>query len=529
MMTVNPRLLCILFFFSTFTSTDTYKILTYCSQFGQSHVMFLGGISDVLAEVGHNVTLLQPELVSHIRPHKSKHTNVLIRSRDFELNQSYVLHQNDIWTAAFSPSDTMKQFQLWGELLSTSCYHMLRDDQLMNRLEAEKYDLLIGEHYDACTFGLIKRLGIRKHISAVAVPIYPSALTDLGHSMTTSYIPQFDSQHGGRMSYKQRVMNYVRSFFEPFIAEREFAIPLAKSVNRALNLSSDFNAYSLGPESSYFFVNSDEHLDFVQPLSPKIIHIGGLNIQKPKSLNQDFQQILDAAQEVVVVSFGTVASASHCPNETKAELVRFFSNFPNVTFIFKYETPNDGTLPSMVNVKLRQWIPQAALLANPKVTCFFSHGGQNSVTEAAQLGTPLLLLPLFGDQQKNAQMAKDRGIARIVQRHELNADFLTENLRLLIAPDSSYQHKARELAAMITEKPFGARDRVIGYVEHAIRFDIATNLDLQSRYLTAIQFYGLDILAPILLISCAIVWSSFKLLVASYRFVSTSKNKNKVE
>lgn len=50
------------------------------------------------------------------------------------------------------------------------------------------------------------------------------------------------------------------------------------------------------------------------------------------------------------------------PNQTKAEFIKFISNFPDITFIWKYETPDDGCLPHLDNLILCAWIPQSALL-----------------------------------------------------------------------------------------------------------------------------------------------------------------------
>lgn len=38
------------------------------------------------------------------------------------------------------------------------------------------------------------------------------------------------------------------------------------------------------PKSSYYFVNTDEHLDYIQPITQKIVHIGGLRLGEPKPL-----------------------------------------------------------------------------------------------------------------------------------------------------------------------------------------------------------------------------------------------------
>lgn len=65
----------------------------------------------------------------------------------------------------------------------------MKDNELMDQLKAEKFDIGIGEHYDSCTYAIFHRLGISKFISAFAVPIYPGALSQLGLPVTTSFMP----------------------------------------------------------------------------------------------------------------------------------------------------------------------------------------------------------------------------------------------------------------------------------------------------------------------------------------------------
>ncbi|KAI6238962.1 Glucuronosyltransferase [Aphelenchoides fujianensis] len=397
---------------------DGYKILTYAPRFGQSHVFFVGSIADTLQEAGHNVTFLQTELVPNVDSQGATAARVVLRKRDFALNMSEIGDVKDIWKLNFGVSDLVYQTRSYASLLGTSCYHLLRDDRLMEELKGERFDLLIGEHYDACTYGLVKRLEMRKFITAFAFPILPEALRDLGHPTTSAYIPQDRQQHGQEMTYGQRVRALVDSFLIRLFSE---------------------------------------HL-FVRPM--------------------EYERIFESSvQGVVLVSFGSVALSSDMPNTTKAELVRFFSNFPDITFVFKYERPADESMPQMKNVVLKSWVPQSDMLA---------------------------------DQQKNAQMAKQRGFARVLQRDEMTAERMSDELRRLIAPASPFKQRARELGAMIEAKPFGPRERVVRFAEHAIRFDVATNLDLYARRLSTVEFYALDIWLPFCALVLLVLWIGWR-------------------
>ncbi|MEU6117217.1 glycosyltransferase [Streptomyces sp. NPDC047117] len=71
--------------------------------------------------------------------------------------------------------------------------------------------------------------------------------------------------------------------------------------------------------------------------------------------------------------------------------------------------PVDTTeLPS--HVRLTERLPQPLLLES--VDLFLTHGGFNSIREAMRTGTPLAVLPQFGDQGPNAQRVEELGLGR---------------------------------------------------------------------------------------------------------------------
>ena len=58
------------------------------------------------------------------------------------------------------------------------------------------------------------------------------------------------------------------------------------------------------------------------------------------------------------------------------------------------------------HVKTTSWAPQNDILAHPSVKAFVMHGGAHSLYEAAYHATPVVALPVFGDQNHNAVKVK---------------------------------------------------------------------------------------------------------------------------
>ena len=78
--------------------------------------------------------------------------------------------------------------------------------------------------------------------------------------------------------------------------------------------------------------------------------------------------------------------SSLMPVEYKSALLEACRRLPNVTFIWKYETADDGSLDDVENVEAVEWMPQLDVLSSGRLTAFLTHGGTSSVMEAMYSG-----------------------------------------------------------------------------------------------------------------------------------------------
>ncbi|ETN83567.1 UDP-glucoronosyl and UDP-glucosyl transferase [Necator americanus] len=180
-------------------------------------------------------------------------------------------------------------------------------------------------------------------------------------------------------------------------------------------------------------VNSNELYDFPRPTLAKIVNIGGIGIQEKdaKPLPQEFQEIVDTAEGIVVFSFGTVAPSHKMPSKWKMAFIDAFKRFPRYHFLCKYQGTDLHDKISL-NIHLFKWLPQSDLLQNPKTKAFISHGGYNSVQEAISAGVPMITIPLFGDQPKNAKIAEKHQFAVSIRKSDLSADTIAEALSKIL-------------------------------------------------------------------------------------------------
>jgi hypothetical protein len=55
------------------------------------------------------------------------------------------------------------------------------------------------------------------------------------------------------------------------------------------------------------------------------------------------------------------------PVHIKRAFVEAFKEFPEISFIWKYENPDDGTVEKLPNLLLKSWLPQTDLFVQKKL------------------------------------------------------------------------------------------------------------------------------------------------------------------
>ena len=75
---------------------------------------------------------------------------------------------------------------------------------------------------------------------------------------------------------------------------------------------------------------------------------------------------------------------------------------------------NTGEFQEKNRVLLRAWLPQRVILRHPSVLFFASHCGYSSIVESLSEKTPILPVPIRGDQPENALALRTAGIAPLI-------------------------------------------------------------------------------------------------------------------
>jgi len=152
------------------------------------------------------------------------------------------------------------------------------------------------------------------------------------------------------------------------------------------------------------------------------------------------------------------------------------------------------------------------------VVAFFSHGGLNSVSEAAYHGVPVVGFPLFGDQWDNIARLEYQGMAKSINADDFTVDTVVEVVEE-VANTASYKTNAAKVANIIHDTPKRPVELAADWVEYAIRHDGALFQKVPGLDQSWLVSSGWDVSIFFLVVLAVIV----KAVMFAYGVCSSSK------
>uniref|UniRef100_A0A914PUN9 glucuronosyltransferase n=1 Tax=Panagrolaimus davidi TaxID=227884 RepID=A0A914PUN9_9BILA len=522
------------FLFALFSVVNCYKILIYNPKFGISHVTFSGKIADTLAAAGHEVVVYQPELRAEITFTGSKHKSIRYISMPrnesggevLKLSNTMQAIQDRMWEEQ-SMTKMISMMSTFHKLGETFCDEVMNDNENLKKLKAENFDLGMTELFNACGLGIFHKIGLKKYITTMGGALSPSSASLLGIKMHPSYIPGMMSSSTDQMTFFERVKSFVGYFVENAFLANMFTKGSEIAIRKQFP---NFDIADAVADSAFYFVNSDEHIDYAQPITHKIIYMAGLGKIQAKPLEKEYTDIFDSAKKgVILFSFGSVAQSHKMPAEMKKSFLEAFAKFPEINFIWKYEKDEDQIAKGYKNVFTGKWLPQNDILDHPKLLAFISHGGMNSVMEGSTKGVPMICIPVFGDQNHNSIFLVRRGTAIKLEKSEISKESVVAAIKEIIT-NEKYSKNAKLLSKMVAAKPTKAEERVVKYAEFAAQFGDTGTLQTQGRYQSFWVLYSIDVITFLVtVIAIAIILIIFvvkKMLNVLKRIFQTKQKKN---
>uniref|UniRef100_A0A914XHB5 UDP-glucuronosyltransferase n=1 Tax=Plectus sambesii TaxID=2011161 RepID=A0A914XHB5_9BILA len=505
-----------------------YKILVYSPGLSNSHLMFNGRIADLLINAGHDVLIYKPEL------------SAIANKNGSDIARMFVVDVGvkEKWAKTFEKFDDMifkgsgmsvLDFLDFQKLTVETCDAQLKRKDIMDVLRAEKFDLAISETMEFCSYGIFHHLNIPSNIVLSPGPLMDYMADAFGFPAAASHVPNIMAGFTDEMTYVERAKNLFASNALTYVGR--YVASLTTQVFRD-HYGNDFpEIYELLGRSPLVLVNSVEILDFTRPVLHKLVYIGGIGMSKPKPLNKKLTKIVESGKKgTVLFSMGSVVKLHNAPLEMKSAIIKALAKFEDYNFIVKTESSDKEMAELASNVKnvyLESWVPQVDLLGHPNVKAFITHGGQNSILETVYAGKPVLTIPCFGDQFRNAATVVRKGFGtRVPSMSVLTVDSLTAALHDLLN-NEKYEITARRLSRMLEKKPVKSEDLVVKWTEFVAEFKQLPELESYARQLNFLQLSSLDIVIPFTLVLAVALFILYKVFRLLFRLCfGSSKLKN---
>uniref|UniRef100_A0A1B0A5W2 UDP-glycosyltransferases domain-containing protein n=1 Tax=Glossina pallidipes TaxID=7398 RepID=A0A1B0A5W2_GLOPL len=467
-----------------------------------SHLIVHMSVAKVLAEEGHNVTVVvtQEPKVNH----KKIHTIIIPPGEE----HIEILHKEFSDLAKEKPSVLRTLRNLIGSL-------RLLIDMQKDALEDERFTQLYDNpdtKFDLVIVGYFLnsfQLGVAAKFNAPVVLSWMSAPIQIinnyvGNPNGISYVPNtmLAVKLGDKMNFQERVQNFLTAtVFDIFRKIMDYRNQ--RFYNELFpNADGKFPTYQeMKNNVSLVFCNSHFTEGPIRPNVPAIIEIGGIQVkEKPNPLPEDISSFLHESKVHGAILFclgSNLKSEFIKPEVTKTIFQVLSSLKQNVIWKWDDLTNTPGISK---NIIYKQWIPQDDILAHPNLKLFITHAGKGGVAEAQHHGVPMVALPAFADQPGNAAKMVASGYGL-----QLDLLTLTDNqLRMAInevLTNPSYKENVRRFSRLYRDRPLTARQSVAFWTNYVIRNHGAAHMQSPLVHMNFIESLNIDVIAFLLILS----------------------------
>lgn len=480
------------------------SILSISSPGARSHQMNLLRIGRELSERGHTFTVLVSRVDTILQD--------LLRSRSFS-NLKIIEYRGPrgVGTEAWGLNLSRSPIASLEELLQNhkdAALHIAADQSTLSRTKAEGYDLLMWDS------GFWPGAVLQDLLNITSVEVQPLPVLlpwnwEYEQSIPNpiAYLPQYGTVFTTRMSYLQRVQNFVTNIF----VKHFLLAKMLKEKQREFVMESGYSykTYETGRSTAAaVIVVTDWALQFPQPMPPRVHLVGSVLAEDARPLPAELSAFLDQGlpdhhgQGAVFASPGTLALL------TEDEVCSIAQGLVALDkhVLWRQDPqklPGNTTLDSLKltpKVKLIKWAPQNDVLGHPAVKAFLTQAGINSIHEAAYHAVPVVSVPLIADQVNNAILPEYHGFGVTVTPNRLspvNGKAIQEAITQVMT-DSAFQASADKVSRRLRNKPRHPAELAADVVERVLATDGDMYLETMQHALSWWQLSLLDVKAFLL-------------------------------
>ncbi|KAK6019034.1 hypothetical protein OSTOST_15346 [Ostertagia ostertagi] len=244
-----------------------------------------------------------------------------------------------------------------------------------------------------------------------------------------------------------------------------------------------------------------------------LIHVGEY-CQESNELPSGLRSFVEDSKSkgTIYIAFGSIVNW----NAAKAEIISTFFDvlnlFTDYRIIFSYAGPEVCYAVKDVkpHVMILRWAPQNDILAHNKTMLILSLMAIKSefcrlcipIKEGICSSTPMLFLPFFADQPRNALFARHLGIAEVIYKKNITRDELRSKITQVLT-NTTFATQVRKLNQQFLDHvidPLDFGSRWINRLEK-ITDEQSMYYKNRGRLLSWISYLYIDFLAVTLIVS----------------------------
>jgi len=294
---------------------------------------------------------------------------------------------------------------------------------------------------------------------------------------------------------------------------REFQVMPQLEALMKEKMGIEINLREMERETSLFLMNTYFVEEFARSLPPLVVPVGGMHCSdKIQPLPKDMEAFVtkSGTKGFIYISFGSCAEISKSPPEIRNAFFTALRKFKNIQFLWKWE----GEFPKehLPNVLFVKWAPQQDILGHPKLIAFITHSGLLSIQEAIFFGVPMISMPVFAEQDYNAERIHRMEHGIRLEIIDITAEQL-ESAITKITTDTKYTTNMKLLSKRFKDRPMKPADTALWWTEFVLRHESTSFLSPLSRYQSWYQRRLLDVWGAIALASILIVSTLLLILI----------------
>lgn len=494
------------------TASEAYRILCLFPFNGKSHHYMFDSLCKGLAEKGHQI-----DMISHF-PTKSPPPNF----RDImDLNGTLMTVVNSFSVDFARSIDNGLTYSLATQFGSKVC-DLMGTEQMQKFIKNPpkgQYDLIITEYFGSPCYLAFGPFLNATTIIMVSSAEYPIVNDFMGNPYSSAFYPGVLIDYAVLSNFWERLVNAWTNLVIPGL----FAYYTTTQTDIARKyLGEDIpDIRELERRVPLALVNAHYTYQGVRPLTPAMKHVGGLHVKDTSEMPQDLKNWMDSAKAgVVYFTLGSLINIETLPEATIRDLYTSFAKLAPIKVLMKSadKTKLPPGMPS--NMHVRSWMPQVPILKHNNTKAFITHGGLMGSMEAVHYGLPVIVMPVFADQLRNARIFVHKRIGVMVHIDNINQASMDAALDAVLN-DPQYRENAKRQSALFRDRPMSPLDTAIFWVEYIIRNRPET-LRSPAVDMPWWQLYLIDIYAFLIICFAVLLYVSFFCLSILYKWICGS-------